>query len=450
MSMLERLNEQASGFQNFQNEAENRINNFDLETQMYSGAEAAYRLGHENMNIALGAETMRALHTGLPTAYKIGKATAQRAAAATAPQPFTPAGPKDSPKVPTPKNPAGSGAPEAPTMDPATTIRGQTETFTQGAARNLNTNALPEGAAEEATAASRAALAESSKVSGASSLSGAEEALAKSKGLLRGNESSTLPRPRADIPDPAFKNTLPELPESKFTPSGNLDYPKAPALKNNLPKPRGPRAPDESPSFAPSKPPDEAPSFAPPEPPTLPPPPAEGMGSTPGLQYQALRTQEDPSMPNLHGDNPLNFTDDQQAQMRALADNADRITGTALDDGPVAAPRSAASLASRAGEPAAPDIPIRPTPAPRSAQSLATKLAENESKVAPEEAVADAFPGIGEIIGGIIDIGIAASTIAESASAKSDPAPKQPAGQAAMSVAFDSSPVINSADYHNL
>ena len=54
--MLERLNEQSQGFQNMQDEAENRINNFDIEHQMYTGAAAAYRLGHEQLGMNINNE----------------------------------------------------------------------------------------------------------------------------------------------------------------------------------------------------------------------------------------------------------------------------------------------------------------------------------------------------------------------------------------------------------
>ena len=75
-------------------------------------------------------------------------------------------------------------------------------------------------------------------------------------------------------------------------------------------------------------------------------------------------------------------------------------------------------------------------------------IGKAEADVLPEEEFADAIPGVGEIIGGLIGIGAAIFGVAEAS--KSDQAPKQPAGIPAMSTAFDSAPVIDSDQYHQL
>jgi hypothetical protein len=82
--------------------------------------------------------------------------------------------------------------------------------------------------------------------------------------------------------------------------------------------------------------------------------------------------------------------------------------------------------------------------------NILKSVAEKEAVVAPEEEIADAIPGVGEIIGGIIGIGAAVAGISEAVSAAKDKGPTQPGGTPSMSTAFDSAPVIDSSSYHNL
>ena len=77
--MLARLQDQSSGLQAEAQRGSDMINNFDLEKQMYSGAESAYRLGHEQLNTLVGTEVVQGLHQGIGPLYKTGKALAQRA-----------------------------------------------------------------------------------------------------------------------------------------------------------------------------------------------------------------------------------------------------------------------------------------------------------------------------------------------------------------------------------
>ena len=545
--MLARLNDQAQGFQNFQSEAESRVNNFDLEHQMYSGAEAAYRLGHENMSIALGAETMRALHGGLPTIYKIGKAAGSRALGDQVRSPLSRPPPNSGGRAtgPTPENPAGAGASEAERaatlpggqpIDAATRFSGSVENFTQGPARNFTTNAIPESLQNDTQKA--LSMARNTNASG-------NQFLKRADGQTI-TENPNLPRPRAELPEPSNTGRAPiQAVQSDIKP-GDLQYPKAPALKGNLPTPRGPSGPTaatEEPNIPytplaqtetperqavgqalqaennkPSnvykfskenrgRPPTEQapPTGTPPEIPEggLPKykgPPQFDDDEAPAVQqtgltgqagygdipYEALPPGQEqgegpairPAEPELlsKGDTgAINLDTGNEAEAAAnqrfgdavsrlqsteVQGNLSRPMGATASDGQfgdaVARLNSQevqANLAKGAagGAGPAPDIAARAGgPAASTPEDLAARLAANEAKVTPEDAVADAFPGIGEIIGGIIDAGVAIGTIAESAAAAKAPAPKQPVGQPALATAFDSSPVINSADYHNL
>lgn len=71
-----------------------------------------------------------------------------------------------------------------------------------------------------------------------------------------------------------------------------------------------------------------------------------------------------------------------------------------------------------------------------------------EGAIGATEAIADAIPGVGDIIGGLIGIGAAIAGAVEAS--KVPKPPQQPAGMPMMQTAFDSAPVIDSSDYHQL
>ncbi len=76
-------------------------------------------------------------------------------------------------------------------------------------------------------------------------------------------------------------------------------------------------------------------------------------------------------------------------------------------------------------------------------------ITKAELDTAPEQEIADAIPGLGEIIGGAIGLG---SLIAGAVEGEEGPskAPQQPPGMPSLQTAYDSAPVIDSSDYHNL
>lgn len=80
---------------------------------------------------------------------------------------------------------------------------------------------------------------------------------------------------------------------------------------------------------------------------------------------------------------------------------------------------------------------------------IAGDIGKTETSLAPEEEVADAIPGIGEILGAGLAIGGAIAGIAEAEKSASDKPPQQPQGPVAPQLAFSSAPVIDSDDYHN-
>ena len=91
-----------------------------------------------------------------------------------------------------------------------------------------------------------------------------------------------------------------------------------------------------------------------------------------------------------------------------------------------------------------PDVPDKPTGA-----GVLDDIGKAELDTAPEQEIADAVPGLGEIIGGAIGLGSLIAGAFEGAEAPSK-APQQPAGIPAMQTAYDSAPVIDSDNYHTL
>ncbi len=84
----------------------------------------------------------------------------------------------------------------------------------------------------------------------------------------------------------------------------------------------------------------------------------------------------------------------------------------------------------------------------KKAANVGEDIEKTEATLAPEEEVADAIPGVGEILGGLLAIGGAIAGAVE-ASKSDDSPPKQPQGPVAPQLAFSSAPVIDSDDYHS-
>lgn len=90
-----------------------------------------------------------------------------------------------------------------------------------------------------------------------------------------------------------------------------------------------------------------------------------------------------------------------------------------------------------------------PTFAPGKGPTILSNVEKAETTILPEEEIADAIPGVGEILGGILGIGAAIEGVVQASEAPKPP-PQQPMGTPASQIAFNSAPVIDSSDYHQL
>ena len=94
--------------------------------------------------------------------------------------------------------------------------------------------------------------------------------------------------------------------------------------------------------------------------------------------------------------------------------------------------------------------PVNPTGTePPSGPGVLDDITKAELDTAPEQEIADAIPGLGEIIGGAIGLGSLIAGVFEGGEGPSK-APQQPAGMPAMNTAYDAAPVIDSDNYHSL
>ena len=150
---------------------------------------------------------------------------------------------------------------------------------------------------------------------------------------------------------------------------------------------------------------------------------------------------QDPST-NYFG-NPTGFQnpDQAQAQGNVPADIQARLKGLRVQDGDESGGGAQPTQEPTISKPGGDD------------ESSFSRTAENigkaEAEVGPEEEIADAIPGLGELIGGAIGLGALISGIATSDDAPKAP-PKQPPGMPAMQTAYDSAPVIDSDNYHSI
>lgn len=527
MSMLERLNEQSQGFQNMQDEAENRINNFDIEHQMYTGAAAAYRLGHEQLGMNINNELMRSAHTLLPTLFKGGKALSQRASGmpTTLAEAQRRAAAATGDAASTARTAAASRLPGGQPIDAATRFAGQTPTTVQEiGTRNLTTQALPEPRADIPTSS----LARNAEAS-------LDASGRQFKPTQLRDIDTTAPALKNNLPQPRDSSSTPPTAESDspaYTPLAETETPERQALGrsmaenladassrtgNNLTgqsgqayefnKGRAPVGDDPYGADALGK---------------------GGFGddmATKGFarnpigdadvieRYQnlagndasrvgelaasgipkapAARVTDPVNYPNLPAEDapapapaapegpPINYGEGVPQTEGIPGVNFDGQTSTGPtavpleDDGAAGAPPSSTRAAGApdgaegAGQPAAPAAPDGAEGAgePAVTEPAAPAAPPAEPPAAPEEPnvdplssieaidaetqVADAIPGAGEIIGGIMDAVTAGMAVGEALKSATDSAPTQPTAPHALSTAFDSSPVINSSDYHN-
>lgn len=526
MSMLERLNEQSQGFQNMQDEAENRIHNFDIEHQMWTGATAAYRLGHEQLGMNINNELMRSAHTLLPTVFKTGKALSQRASG----MPTTLAEAQRRAAAAT--GDAASTASEAVArlpggqpIDAATRFAGQTPTTVQEiGTRNLTTQALPEPRADIPPSSlarnAEASLDASGRQFKPTQLRDIDTtAPALKNNLPQPRDSSSTPAPTAEPDIPAYtplaqtesperqalgRSMAENLADASSRTGNNLTGKSGQAYEFNKGRaPEGDRAPGtdalgEEGSFG-----DDMATQG-----FLRNPIGDAdiiqkwqtyadrgndtsrVGElasrnprvTDPVNYPKLPAEDAPApAPAAPQGPPINYGETVPETEGIPGVNWDGQTSTGPtevpleDDGAAGAPPSStrAAGAPPEGEPAAPEAPAAPAPdgaegagepavtepaAPPAEPPAAPSSEPAGPNVDPltavedldaETQVADAIPGVGELIGGVMDAVTAGMAVGEALKSATDSAPTQPTAPHALSTAFDSSPVINSSDYHN-
>ncbi len=184
----------------------------------------------------------------------------------------------------------------------------------------------------------------------------------------------------------------------------------------------------------------------------FPAPPEEGYGAGGGDFAQSTSfgappptAQSGPPPPqdistNYFG-NPTGLENPDQAQGNVPADLQARLKGLTVQDGDESGGGSQPTQEPTISKPGGDD------------ESSFSKTAENigkaEAEVGPEEEIADAIPGLGELIGGAIGLGALISGIATSDDTPKAP-PKQPPGMPAMQTAYDAAPVIDSDNYHSI
>ena len=172
----------------------------------------------------------------------------------------------------------------------------------------------------------------------------------------------------------------------------------------------------------------------------FPAPPEEGYGAGGGDFAQTTSFGAPPGQAQAQAQpqasNPLQVQDDDQAELQSRLEG-----GLRVQDGDESGGGSQPTQEPTISKPGGDD------------ESSFSKTAENigkaEAEVGPEEEIADAIPGLGELIGGAIGLGALISGIATSDDAPKAP-PKQPPGMPAMQTAYDSAPVIDSDNYHSI
>ena len=580
--MLSRLQSQASGFQAEAQRGQSMIDNFDLEKHMYSGADAAYRMGHEQLSMLVGAEVVQGLHSGLPTLYKTGKALAQRARGM--------AGSKGG-GDPNPPPPDSGGTPPVqrtnrPDDPGARSDNVVNESLDQAppsdrAERNLRYNPQEGKIETEGGAEARIGNERDIRTRTAPEQQEFDTPSFSGRNIPRQGRG---PQPRqeyddfgprtfkaptqaehmakfaaereAALPHTAQPEQLPDLPG--IGSGERLPVPAVPAESiGTRPVPGevqpGPQSTYTRPSTAyrvnpqvtksaKSSPAEEEgiepepvkfkkyrtrfegadteasraggittgrsqrpnPGYRDTEPPA-------DLGGTAdadlrdrlsalrdphtihgddGISYDFPNVPDHspmPDLPDVPQHTPTTSTPDITARQGSAQSSALQSTEEQMSsmDSRMAALRSEPDTAPaplrrgdssgqegvdkdeqiRQGDdyglPGTSDIPPQAKELTGGGDgeeggegdegdNLLKDIGEGESKVVGEEEVADAIPGVGDIVGGLIAVGAAISGIVEGSKASNDKAPLQPGGMPSMSTAFDSAPVLDSSDYHAL
>ena len=577
--MLSRLQDQASGYQAEAQRGSDMIQNFDLEKQLYSGAESAYRLGHEQLNTLIGGEVLQGIHQGIGPLYRTGKALAQRAKG----MPTTLEEARAQAQARLPSADAGGPPPVQRTAlpDEGTEMQSVVRQSLDQAPptrdeRNLRYNPQKQRMETEGGAEAKIGGERDIRTRTAPEQQEFDTPSFSGRNIPRGGRG---PQERTEYPDfgskkfqaptqaehearmtaereealphTARRTAEPELPDLEGIGSGErIPIPAEPAVPASIgtqPVAGEVQSLGEqstytrsayrvNPKVTKAAEPEVEPDIGEPldfEPRRMGVTGAdvtdvsrssiysgtERLGKRPNLGVrepaaaepktqltqrvtttQELRepTPAVPADPDVDLQNRLDYLrrgnlDDQfpdvpsqpditarqgQVQQTSLQDAAKQETDeyglpkldTTATPGPA---RVAPGDPDGEGEkdvdkdaeirddnsgllegeiPELQDIATKPKTSggDDEDEDIGKDIGEDESKVVGDEELADAIPGVGEIIGGIIAAGAAIYGVAEGVSASKDKPPQQPGGTPSMSTAFDSAPVIDSSDFHQL
>ena len=470
--ILSRLEAQGQDFSNIAQRGQEMVQGFDNDRLMAQGQTLAYNMGKAQLSTLIGAETVAGLQHGVPVTYKTGKAIAQRLSGmpTTKEEAVARASKAVAQRVKSTAQPlvdrvaqeTTSGAPgdflrydpqrgtmiNRATGEDITDDRYDTELQTPSGARadpalqQARLERLDNPPDPPRSAFRTVPEREEFPDLGSRSFQAPTQTEFRAETEARrvaAQASSGPPPPPEPIPSvpesepsiglrPAVGET--DQPSSYIRPGTSLRVEaKAPQLQPEVKAPEvkapsgnrfadtGEPAPPPPPRDAPGGP--EAPGLLddlfPAPPPSLP-IPAVPVGQQQAQAQTSALSQQDDEEANLQerlqnlrvqdGDGSGGSQPSQQPEFKEDEDEPDKPSGV-LDD-----------------------------------------ITKAELDTAPEQEIADAIPGLGEIIGGAIGLG---SLIAGAVEGGETPkAPQQPAGMPAMQTAYDSAPVIDSSDYHSL
>ena len=474
--MLERLNEQAQGFQNFQADAENRINNFDTDKAIQQGTEIAYRHGNallqqgrQQLEALAGTELVAGASEAIPAIYRTAQAISKRRDQineARQTQGFNQRlanirADTDQKPLPTDEeyglpdlDGAPSGAPQGyfgpvqargddgrnlkynPSTGGIETDTGEPAKFGEERQAQFRTPLEQESFENPNPNQQRIGTPSDRLDYGDVDLTG------------RGAQATTNQQFRASAPKPSDL----ELPDIAGYTDPNVSGARSQPAQPGVQRPIEPQVP--KPSFDPTA-------------------PVEGEVPPPARpqQYPASRgAAQAPRAPRVQLPDPVEFTEGQStapAEVSSAADTSGAVSkgiGVVSQDIPTiaTAPKTGGIPGVNFGgqtTTAPTPVPATDTPATDTLTSRVGTTAvragaeEGAAEVGATEAVGgilDAIPGL-DILGAALGVAGIAAGIHGEHSKPSPVAPpvQQPMGTPSSSIAFDAAPVFDSSDYHN-
>ena len=470
-----RLQQQANAYSGFAERGQEQLANFDRDSLMVQGQQAAYRQGHQVMERMVGQEVLQGLERGLPSLYKGGKAAVDRARglpttqaeatrrAQAARRPNQPPGEDENLPQGREEPPAApsyeDALRDAATEGEAAEGSGLPSIFGNSQARAAaNRIRRPGGAPDQEGdlepmgddgAGNRIRNTAPEPDDAGEAADEAEEATARitkpTADQARRIAGDDVKDAGDDILDDLEKDTGADALENfKSTPQPNSGDIARPT--RSVPEPPGTDPTDAYDSQGRSRPPPERPTREAPEAPG-----DEGEDSfnrelpQDDIQRPTREAPEAPGEEGEEGEAAEAAEAGEDATARATQPSADEARQLAGDenDKPPAYEDDAGDADEAVKDASNVDKDLG------KAANVGEDIEKAEVSLAPEEEVASAIPGAGEILEGVLAIGGAIAGGVEAAKASSDSAPKQLQGAVAPQLAFSSAPVIDSDDYHN-